>query len=123
MPMPDFLKINATEDDPIIRWINLNAVMFVIKTKTQDGDKLNIKFIDSTNMIIDGELTEELITALDFTSVNDCLPNRQDLIKHFDDIPTREEVEAMSEDDSDYSDDDDDDNDDIDFGSMEKWRV
>jgi hypothetical protein len=119
--MPDFLKINATESDPIIRWINLDAVMFVTSTKNHDGNRLNIKFIDSTNMVIDGELAEELRIALEFTSVNDCLPNKQDLIKHFEDIPTREEIEAMDDDDDYCSDEDE--NDDIDFGSMEKWRA
>jgi hypothetical protein len=69
--MPEFLKINATENDPIIRWINLDAVMFVTSTKNHDGNRLNIKFIDSSNMVIDGELTKELALDLDLLSVND----------------------------------------------------
>jgi hypothetical protein len=80
--MPDFLKVNATESDPIIRWINLDAVMFVTSTKNHEGNRLNIKFIDSTNMVIDGELTKELKLALDLLSVNDRLPEEQDIFSY-----------------------------------------
>jgi hypothetical protein len=73
--MSEFLKIYDTTEYPIIRWINLEAVMFVVSTKTQQGDRLNIKFIDSTNLVIDGELTKELKIALDHLSVNNCLPD------------------------------------------------
>jgi hypothetical protein len=102
--MSEFLKVYETTEDKTIRWINLEAVMFVVSTKTQQGDRLNIKFIDSTNLVIDGELTKELKIALDHLSVNNCLPDERDFIKHFDDIPTREEIEAMDEGNNDYSD-------------------
>jgi hypothetical protein len=80
--MSEYLKINATEDDPITRWINLDAVMFVTSTKNHEGNRLNIKFIDSTNMVIDGELTKELKLALDLLSVNDRLPEEQDIFSY-----------------------------------------
>jgi hypothetical protein len=80
--MPEFLKVNATENDPVIRWINLDTVMFVTSTKNHEGNRLNIKFIDSTNMVIDGELTKELKLALDLLSVNDRLPDEQDVFSY-----------------------------------------
>jgi hypothetical protein len=80
--MPEFLKVNATESDPITRWINLDAVMFVSSTKNHEGNRLNIKFIDSTNIVIDGELTKELALALDLLSVNDRLPDEQDVFSY-----------------------------------------
>jgi hypothetical protein len=96
--MSEFLKINATEDDPIIRWINLDTVMYVVSTKTNQVDRLNIKFIDSTSLVIEGELAADLKIALHVSSINHLLPDERDLTKVYDDdLPSREEIEAMRE--------------------------
>jgi hypothetical protein len=98
--MPEFLKVNATESDPITRWINLDAVMFVTSTKNHDGNRLNIKFIDSTNMVIDGELTKELNLALDLLSVNNRLLDEQNLRLHREKLLDSMENNYFSDDDT-----------------------
>jgi hypothetical protein len=110
--MAEFLRINTTENDAIIRWINLDAVMYVVNTKNQQGNKLNIKFIDSTNLTIDGKLNKELKLALDILSVNDRLPDDQDIYSWAGDRDSTDidQIEAMREaDNDDYLDNDRDD--------------
>jgi hypothetical protein len=72
--MAEFIKVNATENDPITRWINLDAVMVIARTKVNEGERLTIKFIDSTSLVLDGECAE-LALSLDLLSVNDQLPD------------------------------------------------
>jgi hypothetical protein len=74
--------------------------MFVTSTKNHDGNRLNIKFIDSTNMVIDGELTKDLKLALDLLSVNNRLLDEQNLRLHREKLLDSMENNYFSDDDT-----------------------